>query len=40
MLYDLADGPAGLLVLSSAAVLAAIGRECWPGHPTTRMIGQ
>lgn len=39
MLYDLSDGPAGLLVLSSAAVLALIGRECWPGHPTTRMIG-
>ena len=37
-MYSLADGPAGLLVLSSAVVLTMVSREILLSHPVTLMI--
>lgn len=37
-MYSLADGPAGLIVLTSAVVLALVAREILPSHPVTLLV--
>ncbi len=39
MLYSLSDGPAALLLLTSAATLTFLGWALNPHHYVTRMIG-